>query len=115
MGGLLGGGAGRQVARTAIARRDSAAHEGNRGCGGDEESSAHGERGEGRREPTQRACEQTQDEKGREQMSIEAGVYRAQAVAGSEQYGQTSKGTDQIVINMDLLDVGEQVSVFLYF
>ena len=48
-------------------------------------------------------------------MSIVAGKYRAVAVAGSEQYGQTKSGNDQIVITMDLPDLGEQVSVFLYF
>ncbi len=48
-------------------------------------------------------------------MSIQAGTYRARAVAGSEQYGQTTNGNDQIVVTMDLPDLGEQVSVFLYF
>ena len=48
-------------------------------------------------------------------MSIEAGTYRAVAVKGSEQYGQTTNGNDQIVITMDLPDIGEQVSVFLVF
>lgn len=48
-------------------------------------------------------------------MSIPAGSYRAKAVAGSEQYGQTKNGNDQIVLSMDLLDIGETVSVFLYF
>lgn len=48
-------------------------------------------------------------------MSIPAGSYRAKAVAGSEQYGQTKNGNDQIVLTMELPDIGEQVSVFLYF
>ena len=48
-------------------------------------------------------------------MSIPAGNYRAVAVAGSEQYGQTKNGNDQVVLSMTLLDIGEQVSVFLYF
>ncbi len=49
-------------------------------------------------------------------MSIQEGNYRARAIAGSEQFGQNEKtGTDQIVINFELLDIGEQVSVFLYF
>jgi hypothetical protein len=48
-------------------------------------------------------------------MSIAAGTYRAVAVAGSEQYGQTKTGTDQIVLDVDLIDLGERVSVFLYF
>jgi hypothetical protein len=46
---------------------------------------------------------------------IAAGTYRAQAIAGSEQYGTTSNGNDQIVIDLDLLDVGERVSTFLVF
>jgi len=48
-------------------------------------------------------------------MSIQAGTYRARAVAGSEQYGQTSKGNDQIVIDLELIDIGERVSTFLVF
>ncbi len=48
-------------------------------------------------------------------MSIAAGTYKAVAVAGSEQYGQTQNGNDQIVLTMELSDIGEQVSVFLYF
>lgn len=46
---------------------------------------------------------------------IEAGNYRGKAIAGSEQYGTTSNGNDQIVIDLDLLDVGERVSTFLVF
>jgi hypothetical protein len=48
-------------------------------------------------------------------MSIEGGTYRAKAIAGSEQYGTTSNNHDQIVIDFDLLDIGERVSVFLVF
>jgi len=48
-------------------------------------------------------------------MTIEAGLYRARAIAGSEQYGQTKNGTDQIVIDMELPDIGQTASVFLYF
>jgi hypothetical protein len=47
-------------------------------------------------------------------MSIAAGVYRGRAVAGSEQYGTTNNGTDQIAIDLDL-DGGHRVSTFLYF
>jgi hypothetical protein len=45
---------------------------------------------------------------------IEEGTYRARAVEGSEQYGQTSKGNDQIVIDLDL-ETGDRVSTFLFF
>lgn len=46
---------------------------------------------------------------------IAAGNYRGRAIKGSEQYGQTSNGNDQIVIDLDLLDIGEKVSTFLVF
>lgn len=46
---------------------------------------------------------------------VEAGSYRARVVSGSEQYGQTSNGNDQIVLTVDLVDIGEKVSVFLVF
>ncbi len=45
---------------------------------------------------------------------IQAGVYRGKAVAGSEQYGATSNGNDQIVIDLTL-DTGDTVSTFLVF
>lgn len=46
---------------------------------------------------------------------IPAGTYRAVAIAGSEQYGQTSNHNDQIVVDLNLLDIGERVSTFLVF
>lgn len=46
---------------------------------------------------------------------IPAGTYRAQAVPGSEQYGTTSGGNDQIVVEIELLDLGERASTFLVF
>lgn len=46
---------------------------------------------------------------------IAAGTYRGRGIAGSEQYGSTSNGNDQIVIDLDLPDIGEQVSTFLVF
>lgn len=46
---------------------------------------------------------------------IEAGVYRGKAVAGSEQYGETSNHNDQIVLDLELLELGETVSTFLVF
>ena len=46
---------------------------------------------------------------------IAAGTYRGQAIKGSEQYGQTKNGNDQIVIDLNLLDIGEKVSTFLVF
>lgn len=47
-------------------------------------------------------------------MSIEAGTYRGRGIAGSEQYGKTSNGNDQIVIDLEL-ESGERVSTFLVF
>ncbi len=46
---------------------------------------------------------------------IAAGTYRGRAIKGSEQYGQTSNGNDQIVIDLDLFELGEKVSTFLVF
>lgn len=46
---------------------------------------------------------------------IAAGTYRGKAIKGSEQYGQTSNHNDQIVLDLDLLDIGEKVSTFLVF
>lgn len=49
------------------------------------------------------------------EQKIAAGTYRGRGIAGSEQYGSTSNGNDQIVIDIDLPDIGEQVSTFLVF
>jgi hypothetical protein len=46
---------------------------------------------------------------------IPAGVYRGKGIAGTEQFGQTSNGNDQIVLDLMLLDTGEKVSTFLVF
>lgn len=46
---------------------------------------------------------------------IEAGTYKGRAIAGTEQYGQTKHGNDQIVLDLDLLEIGEKVSTFLVF
>lgn len=46
---------------------------------------------------------------------IPAGTYRAKAIEGSEQYGTTSNGNDQIVVDLDILDLGENLSTFLVF
>lgn len=47
-------------------------------------------------------------------MSIDAGTYKGRAIAGSEQYGKTSNGNDQIVLELDI-GGGVTVSTFLYF
>ena len=46
---------------------------------------------------------------------IQAGTYVGRGIAGSEQYGTTSNGNDQIVVNLMLTDIGEEVSTFLVF
>lgn len=46
---------------------------------------------------------------------IAEGTYRGIGVKGSEQYGTTTNGNDQIVAGFDLPDIGEQVSVFFFF
>lgn len=45
---------------------------------------------------------------------IPAGIHRAKAVAGSEQYGETSNHHDQIVIDLAFVD-GYRASTFLVF
>ncbi len=47
--------------------------------------------------------------------TIPAGMYKGRAIAGSEQYGVTSKGNDQIVIDVDVPSLGRSLSVFLNF
>jgi len=47
-------------------------------------------------------------------MAINAGVFKGRAVAGSEQYGTTKGGNDQIVVDVDL-ETGDRVSAFLVF
>jgi hypothetical protein len=47
-------------------------------------------------------------------MSIEKGFYKGRAIKGAEQYGTSSKGNDQIVIDLDLGEHG-QVSTVLNF
>ena len=47
-------------------------------------------------------------------MTIEAKRYKAHAVPGSMQFGQSSKGNDQIAIDL-LLDAGQTVTAFLNF
>lgn len=47
-------------------------------------------------------------------MTINAGTYRGRGVEGSEQYGTTRGGNDQVVVDLQL-ETGEVVSTFLYF
>ena len=46
---------------------------------------------------------------------IDAGTYRARAVKGSEEYGETSSGDAKMAIKLELLDIGETVTTYLYF
>ena len=46
---------------------------------------------------------------------IQSGTYKARGVEGSVQWGTTKNGTDQMVVDLDLVDIGERVSCFLYF
>lgn len=46
---------------------------------------------------------------------IPAGFYRGRAIAGSEQYGNTRNGGEQLVIDVDVPSLGRALSVFLYF
>lgn len=46
---------------------------------------------------------------------IPAGYHRARGVEGSEQYGKSKQGNDQVAIDVDLLDLNERVTTFLPF
>lgn len=46
---------------------------------------------------------------------VPAGRYQGRAVAGSEQYGETSNRNDQIVLELQLPEIGQNVSTFLVF
>ena len=46
---------------------------------------------------------------------IKAGFYKGRAIAGSEQYGTTTTGGDQIAIDVDVPALSRQLTVFLYF
>ena len=48
-------------------------------------------------------------------MSIKAGRYKARGVAGSEQFGKSSTGNDQVAITLSLQETGERVTAFLSF
>ena len=48
-------------------------------------------------------------------MSITAGTYRAVTVRGSEQFGQAKNGSEQFACDVELLDIGETVTVILSF
>jgi hypothetical protein len=48
-------------------------------------------------------------------MSIPAGTYRALAVTGSDLYGHTQSGDEKMSVELELLDIGERVTVYLYF
>lgn len=47
-------------------------------------------------------------------MSLPKGFYKGRAIKGSEQYGVSKNGNDQIVIDLDLGELG-QASTFLNF
>ena len=47
--------------------------------------------------------------------AIPAGFHKGRIIAGSEQFGTTKNGTDQIVLDVDLTDLRRQVSVVLFF
>lgn len=47
-------------------------------------------------------------------MSIKAGRYKARGVAGSEDFGKSSNGNDQVTITLALED-GQRVTVYLSF
>jgi len=48
-------------------------------------------------------------------MTIAAGIHKGRGVAGSQQYGVTKNQNDQIVIDLELFEVGMVLSTFLIF
>lgn len=50
-----------------------------------------------------------------EEKRIPGGVYKGRGIAGSEQYGATSNGNDQIALDLALADIGETATTFLIF
>lgn len=50
-----------------------------------------------------------------ESNKIPAGYYPGRAIAGSEQYGRTSGGHDQIVLDLDIPSLGRKLTTFLTF
>lgn len=46
--------------------------------------------------------------------SLAAGYYKGRAIVGSEQYGLTEKGGDQIALDIELVS-GDRVTTLLYF
>lgn len=49
-------------------------------------------------------------------MTIEQGIYRARGIEGSDQFGFASTGTEQVAIELELLDLGNaRVTSILYF
>ena len=48
-------------------------------------------------------------------MSIEAGIYRARGIEGSDQFGFAKTGTEQVSIDLELIEIGQTVTTILMF
>ena len=48
-------------------------------------------------------------------MDIKAGHYKARAIRGMEQYGESSTGTLQLTIELNVPALGRSLKTFLYF
>ena len=46
---------------------------------------------------------------------IEAGIYKGRGIEGSVQHGVSSKGTEQIAIDIEVPQLGRALTTFLYF
>lgn len=46
---------------------------------------------------------------------IPAGTYKGRGVEGSAQTGRSSNGTEQVAIDLDIPELGRQLTTFLYF
>lgn len=47
--------------------------------------------------------------------NIEPGIYRARAIEGSEQYGVAKTGTEQVSVDLELVEIGAVVTAILAF
>lgn len=48
-------------------------------------------------------------------MNIEPGIYRARGIEGSDQYGYAKTGTEQVSVDLELLENGQTVTTILMF
>lgn len=47
--------------------------------------------------------------------NIEPGIYRARGIEGSDQYGTATTGTEQVSVDLELIEIGATVTTILSF